>query len=257
MRFSQTNGVCEAPQSQRFEMKYAISELEAEAVRNFIEPHILPDCHAKEGARYEVHTLYLDSSDLALYSSSALGELNRFKLRVRSYEDHPEAPLFFEVKRRADRVILKQRARVKRSAANRVLAGEDVGQSVLVSPTHDEAVNLSRFRDYMEALGAKPRVMVRYEREAYESVVEAGVRITIDRRIACAAQRDYTPCAWSQDGRWRDLDGFAAILELKFWDTFPAWLAQLVRRFDLSRDSIAKYVVCIRELEREGVSVAG
>ena len=85
--------------AQRFEAKYVIGELQAEAITHYIKPFVEPDPHAPE---YPVTSLYLDSPDLALYQSSDMGEKNRFKLRVRSYDDAPRSPLFLEVKQRID-----------------------------------------------------------------------------------------------------------------------------------------------------------
>src|SRR5215471_11792293 len=72
---------------------------------------------------YPVHSIYLDSDNLEIYWRTVNGDKNRFKLRLRYYDDKPEAPIFFEIKRRMDNAILKQRAGVKRSAAALVLRG--------------------------------------------------------------------------------------------------------------------------------------
>ena len=45
------------------------------------------------------------------------------------------------------------------------------------------------------------------------------------------------------------------ILEIKFTDRFPVWLREMVRVFNLERRSMAKYVVCARQLVRLGVQL--
>ena len=35
------------------------------------------------------------------------------------------------------------------------------------------------------------------------------------------------------------------VLEVKFTSTFPRWVADLIRRFDLQRRSVPKYVLCL------------
>ena len=42
------------------------------------------------------------------------GDKNRYKLRLRFYEDNPHAPVFFEIKRRMNDAIMKQRCGIKR-----------------------------------------------------------------------------------------------------------------------------------------------
>jgi len=236
-------------------MKYLITDIEAEEVKCFIEPYMSPDRHAVEGATYEVNTMYLDSPDLALYWSSERGELDRFKLRIRSYTDYPDAPVFFEIKRRLNHVISKRRARVHRNAVQTALAGEAIVPGVLAVATDDESETLLQFRDRMEFLEATPRVAVRYLREAYESDFEDRVRVTIDQSLACLPCPEYDPAVWTFDERWYNMSHFAAVLEIKFSDVFPDWLRLLVQRLHLVRDSIAKYVVCMKELGHEGVYV--
>src|SRR5213595_1433501 len=98
-------------QQQRFELKYIIKEDVAGAVRDFVSSYLEID---EFGATlpnfsYPVHSLYLDSHKLTLYHNTVNGDKNRYKLRLRYYEDRPDAPVFFEIKRRMNNIILKQR----------------------------------------------------------------------------------------------------------------------------------------------------
>ena len=52
------------------------------------------------------------------------GQKNRFKLRIRFYDDNPENPAFLEIKRRETDVIKKKRAAITREGAKAMLAGE-------------------------------------------------------------------------------------------------------------------------------------
>ena len=109
--------------AQRFEAKYIITELQAMAVRDFIDPYVVPDTYASV---YPVTSLYLDSPALMMYRSSEMGEKNRYKLRWRVYDEDPDGPVFFEVKRRMDLVILKRRAALRREHIETVLRGGEV-----------------------------------------------------------------------------------------------------------------------------------
>ena len=53
---------------------------------------------AGEPEGYHVHSLYLDSPAYELYHETTEGVKNRFKLRMRFYDDSPEAPVFLEIK---------------------------------------------------------------------------------------------------------------------------------------------------------------
>jgi hypothetical protein len=99
----------------RFEMKYVISESKAAAMQRFIEPYLELDYYSKLQPHgcYPIVSLYLDSDNMQLCIESLRGKLKRFKLRIRSYSDEPNYPRFFEIKRRANVVIIKSRARVR------------------------------------------------------------------------------------------------------------------------------------------------
>src|ERR1017187_9594576 len=49
-----------------------------------------------------VHSLYLDSDRLTTYWATVHCEMERFKLRLRYYDEDPNTPLFFELKRRVN-----------------------------------------------------------------------------------------------------------------------------------------------------------
>ena len=84
-------------QAQRFELKYLIDEEITPHIRDFVRSYLELDDYGADSpdCSYEVHTLYLDSDDLKTYQSSTNGEKNRFKLRLRYYDDKPETPVFF------------------------------------------------------------------------------------------------------------------------------------------------------------------
>jgi len=105
--------------SSRYECKYLIPPRFVPAIRQFITPFLRPDRYAlgREGYRYTISSLYLDTPDLRLFHQTVKGEKNRFKLRIRTYSDAPNDPVFFEIKKRCDRVIRKRRAKVCRTEA--------------------------------------------------------------------------------------------------------------------------------------------
>src|SRR6185369_4340800 len=98
-------------QQQRFELKYLITEKVALAVRDFVSSYLEIDEYgaSRPNLSYPVHSLYLDSAGLRTYHTTVNGTKNRFKLRLRYYDDRLETPVFFEIKRRMNNCILKQR----------------------------------------------------------------------------------------------------------------------------------------------------
>jgi hypothetical protein len=112
-------------QRQRFEQKYMLNEDQAQAVRSEVAAHLDLDENGvgQPNFSYPVHSLYLDSADLYTFWTTINGDKNRFKLRLRFYDDRPNTPVFFEIKRRINNCILKQRGGVRKDAVARLLRG--------------------------------------------------------------------------------------------------------------------------------------
>src|SRR5262245_48745643 len=121
-------------QTNRFELKYVIDERTAGEVRRYVRQFLEPDEHTdpRGGVGYPVHSLYLDSYDLALARQTLTGKKNRFKLRIRFYDDDDESPVFFEIKKRVNDVIMKERAIVYRASVPKFLAGVPLDHPDLV-----------------------------------------------------------------------------------------------------------------------------
>lgn len=229
-------------QHQRLELKYLIRESTAQAVRDFVGTYLTLD---KYGARqpdlsYPIHSLYLDSDDFDFYWQTINGNKNRYKLRLRYYDDKPSSPVFFEIKRRMNNAILKDRGAVKREAASALLAGQLPDRSQLTSDDPHQMAALENFCRLMQHHQAKPKAHIFYRREAWTSEHDNSARITMDRQVQFA---------WDPQGLMRTemhhpIGVFSrhVILELKFTGRFPDWFAELVRCFNLWQGSAAKYV---------------
>ena len=112
-------------QLQRWELKYIIPERVALSIRDFVRAYLDldEDGATRPSLSYPVHSLYLDSEDLVLYWNTINGNKNRYKLRLRFYDNRSDAPVYFEIKRRVNDAILKQRGAVRREAVGWLLAG--------------------------------------------------------------------------------------------------------------------------------------
>ena len=227
----------------RYECKYLVSHGVAAEIRRFIEPFMVPDeyARARDGHRYPICSLYLDTPGLHLYRQTAAGEKNRFKLRVRSYSDEAATPVYLEVKRRIDDVILKRRASLSREAATELIA---TGDSVhLRGQVRDEFSDIECFKGHLTVAAALPFLRIRYIREAYEAVGGDPLRITLDTDIAWLPTTT-TEFHLDSDG-WIPTGVPGTVLEIKFTDRYPAWVGEMIRIFDLHRESVAKYVLSV------------
>lgn len=218
-------------------------------MRDFVSGYLRLDSFAAkfENLSYPVHSLYLDSESLDLYMNTINGDKNRYKLRVRYYEQAGDTPLFFEIKGRQDNVIFKTRSVVKRTSFERLMAGDDPSEQDLVKPSSIELKNLRTFCNLRRTLDATPRSQVSYLREAWLPEEDNHLRITFDRDVRTGPDLEAKMSTETAD--LESVFGDLVVLELKFTNRFPNWVRELVRVFNLTQTSAAKYV--------DGVMVMG
>ena len=229
-------------QKSRFEQKYIITEEQALQIRDFVRAYLELDENGvgKPNFSYPVHSLYLDSNDLKLYWSTINGDKNRFKLRIRFYNNKPETPVFFEIKRRMTNCIMKKRGGVRRDKVDGILSGQFPDPSHILSKDPKQLEALQDFCFLMNKIRAVPKVHIAYLREAYVPHDDNSARLTMDRVVRSEPEltaRFNTEMlnpilVWGKD----------IVLELKFTNRFPDWFRELVQVFGLRQCGAAKYV---------------
>lgn len=238
-------------QRNRYELKYIVNEACAHEIRDFARNYLAPDSHADASANYAytIFSIYLDNPQFDLFNATIRGHKNRFKLRLRYYDEKPESSVFFEIKRRMNGVILKERAHVRREATNRLIAGGRAEPFDLVNGEDDRAFGtLRRFCDLRDKIDAECRLIVAYTREAWVTPDNNSARLTFDRKLEGAPFNPSSPI-WRTDP-WFKAEAGGVVLELKFTDRCPNWMRDLVRIFNLHRCSLAKYVKCLNQMNR-------
>src|SRR2546430_15763045 len=228
-------------QAQRFELKYLIDNAITPQIRDFVRCYLELDDYGLGSPQcsYDVHTLYLDSDDLKTYQASVNGTKNRFKLRLRYYDDRPETPVFFEIKARQDNCILKQRCPVRREAVPLLLAGQLPAPNQMLSTEARHFATLQKFNELQHLLNARPKAHNNYQREAWVSPHDNSLRVTMDRAITIEPY--FIADAPVKMARATRIFHDAVILELKFTTRFPGWFRDLVRAFHLMQFSASKY----------------
>lgn len=229
-------------QLQRWELKYIIPETTAQAVRRFVSGYTVLDDYGvgKPDNSYPIHSLYLDSEALTIYWHTINGNKNRFKLRLRFYDNQPDSPVFFEIKRRMNNAILKQRGGVRRKSVDYILAGHLPQPDHLVKQGNPkELVALQRFSQYLKEYKAVPKAHIHYLREAWVSPYDNSLRVTFDRNVLISAE----PTARLETAQINPTCVFGkdVVLEFKFTGRFPDFLRECTRVFGLTTTTAAKY----------------
>lgn len=244
-------------QFSRLEHKYIIRPDVALAVRDFVASYLEIDEFGatQPNLSYPVHSLYLDSDDLRIYWGTINGDKNRYKLRLRFYENRPHAPVYFEIKRRMNNAILKQRGAVRREAVAQVLAGNLPAPEQMSSADPRHQVAIQRFVELATTVGAKPKAHIAYQREAWVQPDDNSIRVTLDREVLCCV--DQTTELKTEMHQPYRVFGNQVVLELKFTGRFPDWFGQLVRTYHLHQCSAAKYADGVALMGESLFSAAG
>jgi hypothetical protein len=234
--------------AKRYELKYHISEPVAHAIKGYISAFLGPDPYTRRqpNGQYSICSLYLDSRRFDLFRETLLDKCNRFKLRIRGYDDDPKSPVFFEIKRKLNRIIYKSRARASKDRISDILYGHYIPPEA----TEADRTALRQFVHYTQCLMARPVVLVRYKREAFENRTDAKVRVTFDRQL-CYQVMDKPIITLNGPG-WKKVPIGFVVLEIKFTGQFPLWVTDMVRLFELNRESMSKYCHSVRGIAPMG-----
>lgn len=229
-------------QHQRFELKYRISKSIVPGIRDFVSSYLPYDENSvdKPDHAYPNHTIYLDSNDLNLYWDVINSNKNRYKLRVRFYDNNPQSPVFLEIKRRVNDAILKRRCAVRRDAVPLLLSGHLPAPEHLLSDKPQHLGAAQEFCRLMHDLHATPKTHVAYLREAWVSERDNSVRVTLDTDV-CSTPH-FSGEITTHMGHYVMPFEPDVILELKFTGRFPAWFRELVEVFGVMQCGAAKYV---------------
>ncbi len=241
-------------QAQRFELKYVVTEDVAVAIRDFLGSYLELDENSvgKPNNSYPNHSIYLDSETLTLYWDVINGNKNRYKLRLRYYNDDPNAPVFFEIKRRSNDAILKQRGPVRRTAVPSLLAGQLPAPEHLMSDNPKHLVAVQRFCQLMMDLRAAPKTHVAYLREAWASPADNAVRVTMDRDV-CTVPHSTADLPVNIENPVMPWHG-KVILELKFTGRYPNWFRELTQIFGVMQTGVAKYAEGVALVDERRIS---
>ena len=233
--------------TSRYECKYLINEKTAAGIRRYLSTHasLDPFSARREDHRYRVISLYLDSQGLRLYQDTAQGLRNRFKLRLRYYDETGDGPVFMEVKKRSDVIVRKSRELVSRDRANNFLLTGNFD----LEDRHGE--DLREFLQRCRDADAWPALRLRYWREAWESRGVDPVRITFDTEVEHCCLSDRGLSESHPDWVVTPLSP-KVILEVKFTDLRPHWLNLMLHMFQLDKISVAKYAESIEHIEACG-----
>lgn len=222
----------------RYELKYRLTYFQYLKMRNAIHPYMVMDpfTQAQESKSYLVRSLYFDTDDFHSYDEKMNGDCDRVKLRLRTYPYGEEYLKYV-------RVELKLREG-NRAVKKSVFVPLDEYRHFMTTrhwQSFDHPITNGFERTVLKQ-AMRPKVLIEYDREGYQTRLKSGLRITFDHRLRSAHARDLFP----EHCFYRQLYPRGVVLEIKFKDQLPLWLESLVRQQGLKVIANSKYTQCLQ-----------
>ena len=219
----------------RHEYKYLISRADAELLKLRL-PHIMErDPHAGENGRYTIRSLYFDDVNAAAYYEKTDGLDNRAKYRIRFY-NYDGSNIKLEKKEKLGNLTRKTAQTITKNDARALEYALSQG-----CPDTPEGLT-DELRVACMSRGLRPKVLVDYDRTPF--LCRAGnTRITIDENLRTRpyiAHLFASPRAMTQV-----LDPDQVILEVKFDDFLPGYLADALADIPKVNMAISKFAMCM------------
>ena len=225
-----------AGKQYRHELKYIISEGEHKLLSTRIKACLKQDYHASiNGGEYFIRSLYFDDPfDSALWEKAS-GVGSRDKFRIRIY-NHSDDAIKLERKHKEGQYIKKDSVSISREDCDAIMRGN------CECLKNNDSPFAMQFYGIFKANHLQPKVLVDYVREPDVFPAE-DVRITFDKNVRTAMRctelfnpNSITYPVW-------DLNG-CMILEVKFNESLPQYVQELLTLGAAQRTAASKYVFC-------------
>ena len=219
---------------RRFEFKYILPTKLSDLLVSSISRFVTPDPYAKSNGYYFVNSIYLDSPCFLCYQQKQNGLKKRKKYRLRYYGHKPKvftSPLFFEIKRKDDAVIIKNRIIINPQKLNQI----SLNSWQNISQKHPSF--FSEFYQDYKTLRLKPKLIIQYKRQPFFSRFNKNFRITFDYDLKSAKTSQFNPGSIFLKNIMSDL----AVMEVKFNGAIPPWFSYIIKSNNLRRSSFSKY----------------
>lgn len=221
------DGVGFKTEFRRRELKFLITESQAEELMAFMSELFYPDEYGKS----IVTSLYFDTPDSRLIRRSLEKPLYKEKFRLRCYGKFTEqTKVFAEIKKKYKSVVYKRRS---------VLGFKELGFFMENGPKCGDdptGKEIEFFFKRYEPLS--PAMLISCEREAYFCKADNGLRITFDRNIL---YRDTELLLNSKRCGTPILPHGCVLMEIKAEGALPLWLCRALGERKIYKTSFSKY----------------
>ena len=190
-------------------------------------------------------SLYFDSPDYGCFWDKESGVGERKKLRFRYYEENlqPNTPIFLEIKKKKDALVIKDRLQLKFSDCLNARLDQRL-REIATKTASGLPQEISWFK---KRNCLKPKLFISYRRKALISRRDKKFRVTFDYGLTAQPLNDLG----QKTDRLKKIYPDSVVLELKFNNTLPNWFHKIIQKYQLQRLAYSKYCNCLRIVKPE------
>jgi len=218
----------------RHEFKYLISAADARLLKHRLKHIMEPDPHAGVSGRYTIRSLYFDDLSHSAFYEKVDGIDFRSKYRVRIY-NYTLDTIKLEKKEKLGNLTRKTAQTISRQDAKGL-------QRLTIPEFSENGGLLEELHWKIRAEGIRPMVLVDYDRTPF-ICRDGNTRITLDENLRTrpfCANLVASPAAMIPV-----LERGQVILEVKFDDFLPRYLADALRDIPKANLAISKFAMCM------------
>lgn len=225
---------------QRLEFKYILDANQFKEIRGLLSKYVELDNfvgNTKHGF-YEVLSLYYDSPRFYSYWEKIDGAKKRRKIRLRTYRADGVLSnnIFFEIKRKHNSVVLKDRFVLSENDYDNLIKRGDFFDSDSMNDSNRSDI-LEEFHYLKGRRFLAPKILISYNREPYLGKFNKNVRITFDYAIKAKQCKHLL----NDKNNFIDLSGAKVIMEIKFKGALPFYIENIIKAYNLNRVPYSKY----------------
>ncbi len=219
----------------RHEYKYLISRADAELLKLRL-PHIMQrDTHSDEKGSYTIRSLYFDDFSSTAYYEKVDGVSERAKYRIRFY-DYDSSLIKLEKKEKLGSLTRKTAQTITKRDARALKYAVTGG-----CPDTPDGLT-AELRIGCISKGLRPRILVDYDRTPFVCK-DGNTRITLDENLRT---RPYIPHLFASPRAMIPvIEPDQVILEVKFDDFLPGYLATALADIPKAPMAISKFALCM------------
>ncbi|ABR46539.1 conserved hypothetical protein [Alkaliphilus metalliredigens QYMF] len=224
----------------RYEFKYVINMNQYKQVLKALKGRIEVDGNGDPDGFYKILSLYYDSDADTFFHETIDGTTFRQKLRLRAYNHVTmEDDVFLEVKQKHNGVVNKRRTQMRvKDAYDFLKLGVDQKALQQYASSNKQILNEIHFLKEFHLL--TPKILVSYDRQAFQGIEEKDLRVTFDTNLR---KQEFDLRIDGANLGTQFMGSDVSVLEVKVNDRIPLWLSRTLNECGCYRQSVSKYCI--------------